>query len=709
MISTTKTGVKKIGARLFCALLLCLLSIPSLLTAAVAAPAEQAQINITFYTDAYWYKPDGKAGLFVTLENKSQQTLEDVSIRLRLHSPNSSRTDLDAVLEGKPRRSYRHTETLKRGISLKRGRSSFKFNIDLADVRLWNGVFPITVETLRSGSVVDSATSELVVMSDQNPQSTVPLKLSIIFDMLEPPHRAPDGDFSDNGLAAECYPGGRSPGWYTSISDEMDKHENLHTTFSFSPLVVEEMQDMTDGYVVRQGKSLERFGANSTEANNAESTLSTYKKMAQDLRFQFLATPYASPDLEKLVAYNWSDDARGQISRGTRDLEAAFGIKPGQGYFYPPGLNCNSRVIKMLAGELGHFLILNPGLLERNREGRKLVKGLTLSTPVEIAGAKEGQVLALFADGRVEVLVRRLARNGDERYVAQALLSELTNLYLERPAKLRACAFVWPSWWRPSRRVVQEVMKALSGAPWLQSVTLGENLSTVPPIKDFALFIPASGRPMDAYFKEVNKARDKYIGFTNTVLHGNPVMPQLLQNLYISESDVWRQWGRQESGLGFARAVSDTVDSELAKVKIPTMSSITLTSTDANIPLPVTNETGYRVKVTLQFDGSGLTFPKGQTQKVILEPKENMLEIPVNVTKKGRVRFFARIVADGTVLAKTEMSVLTSRFNVFAIAVVCGILVLIIAGWGIRILSRRRVGKHKQGNIRKQEEEGTEA
>ena len=179
--------------------------------AAVAAPVQQAQVKVTFHTNAYWYKPGGEAQLFVTLENKSQQTLENVSIRLRIHSPNGSRADLDAVLVGKPRKSYRYTETLKRSISLKTGRSGYKFTVDLSKASLWDGVFPISVEALKDGSVVDSATSTLVTMSDQNPQSTVPLKLTILFDMLEPPHRAPDGSFSDNGLAAEVYPAAGAP------------------------------------------------------------------------------------------------------------------------------------------------------------------------------------------------------------------------------------------------------------------------------------------------------------------------------------------------------------------------------------------------------------------------------------------------------------------------------------------------------------------
>ena len=135
-----------------------------------------------------------------------------------------------------------------------------------------------------------------------------------------------------------------------------------------------------------------------------------------------------------------------------------------------------------------------------------------------------------------------------------------------------------------------------------------------------------------------HKSREKYTSFKNAVFRDNPLLPTLLQNLYIAESDAWRQWDTRESGLRFTRAITAAVEGEMAKVKIPAMSSITLTSTDADIPLPVTNETGYRMKATLQFNSNGLTFPKGQMQQVILEPKENMLEIPVHVTKKGRVR-----------------------------------------------------------------------
>lgn len=51
------------------------------------------------------------------------------------------------------------------------------------------------------------------------------------------------------------------------------------------------------------------------------------------------------------------------------------------------------------------------------------------------------------------------------------------------------------------------------------------------------------------------------------------------------------------------------------------------------------------------------------------------------------------------------MSVLTSRFNTFAIVLVGGILGLIVAGWGIKLISRRRVGKHKKRNIKKAEQE----
>jgi len=67
----------------------------------------------------------------------------------------------------------------------------------------------------------------------------------------------------------------------------------------------------------------------------------------------------------------------------------------------------------------------------------------------------------------------------------------------------------------------------------------------------------------------------------------------------------------------------------------------------------------------------------------------------VTVKKQGRVRFLARLQTRDFILGEVDSSVLTSRFNTFAIMVVGGILLLIGILWTRQAAARRKAGKHR--------------
>ena len=307
----------------------------------------------------------------------------------------------------------------------------------------------------------------------------------------------------------------------------------------------------------------------------------------------------------------------------------------------------------------------------------------------------------------MQKLLERVSASGDPHGVAQCIVAELTNLYLEQPERLRACAVVAPGSWNPTKDVLDEVLRALSGAPWLSTTTLAESMVTVPPAGDTPLEIPerAEDGSGDEYFSQVASARSSYADFKDAVLPGNQFLAPLERDVFVSESDVWRQWAREEEGLQFVGFVVTTITGELAKVEMPAMGSLTLTSGNADIPLSVVNGTGYRIKALLKYSSNGLTFPSGTKQKVLLEPKENLFEIPVETKKKGRVRFSVQLEAGSFTLGELDFSVLTSRYNTFAILVVGSLLGLIVLIWAARVLARRKVGKHKRQQLK---ETGTE-
>ncbi len=688
------------------------LSAPAVL-AAPAAPDQRQGLRIAFSKDAYWYKPGGKVQMRVTLDNLTRQAIDAVYVKARVHTPNTTRSDLDASFEGKPRKSYRQTETYG-PYALAAGNNGLDLELELRSSRYSNGVYPLTVEVVRSGNVVSSVISELVIMSFEESEKLVPLKLSWVFDTLEPPHRDPAGNFKNEALARECDPAGKNPGWYPTLLGALEKWQDLRFNLALSPMLLEDMKAMTGGYVVKSGEKARNVLPDSRQAVNASAVLTGFGRLAQPARHQLLPEPYASCDLEELVSLDWREDARQQVSLGHKQLEEILETALSRQFTCPPGLNVNSEVLAELESELGQYQVLSPRLLERSREGRKLLQGMTLGSPVFIKGAVERKDLALFADARMQRLLERVSASGDPHGVAQCIVSELTNLYLEQPEKLRACAVVAPGSWHPSRNVLDEVMRALNGTPWLSTVTLAESMVTVPPIGETPLEIPGpeqQGSP-DDYWRQVGIARDNYAGFRDSVLPENPFLAPLQRDVYMSESVVWRQWDRLDEGLEYSGFADSTVAGELSKVDLPAMSSITLTSGSAKVPLSVVNGTGYRIKALLKYSSNGLAFPDGAEQKVLLEPKENLFEIPVKVRKKGRVRLSVRLEAEGISLGELDFTVLTSRFNAFAIVVVGSLLALIGILWVARVISRRKVGKHKKQQLKeatKEHGEGAEA
>ena len=355
---------------------------------ASAAPGDADGIRIAFSKDSYWYKPGDKVQMRVTLDNVTRRTINNVSIRARVHTPNTTRADLDACFEGKLRKSYRQTETYG-PYAVYPGNNLFNLELELGASRYSNGVYPLAVEVVRSQSVAENAISELVVMSFDETEKLVPLKLSWIFDTLKPPYMNPEGSFKNDELARACDPAGKNPGWYPTLLGEIEKWQDMRFSLVLSPMLLEEMRSMTGGYVIKnRGKSRE-VGPESRQAVNASTVLAGFSRLPQSSRNQLMPAPYASPDLEELVSRDWSEDASQQLAGGHKLLEEILDTALSGEFSCPPGLNANSRVVAELGNELGQFLVLSPGLLDRSRDGKKVLKGTDLGSPIFIRGASE--------------------------------------------------------------------------------------------------------------------------------------------------------------------------------------------------------------------------------------------------------------------------------------------------------------------------------
>lgn len=676
--------------------------------AAFAPAIRQPDIRIAFSKNSFWYGPEDLVKMQLILDNRQRDAIKDVDIRLRIHVRNTSRADMDMCFGGKVAKT-KVTKVLANGTSLTPGNNEYALEYPLSSASFPDGVYPMTLEVVRSGAVITSAVSQIVVMDTSNSEDIVPLRLALVFDTLEPSHKGTDGKFKSDELAGECESSGKQPGWYSTLVWLTENYPDFKASFSLSPILFDQMGDMTDGYVVKSGNKDTVMGPQSRGALAARSTIDGFKRIVQSGKYDVLRQPYAGPDLTALAALKWTQDAREQYFEGKKSLEKVLASEIGGSASCPPALLADSKVVRELGGELGEKVMLSSDLLQTSSRGKRIARGQTLGQPVEIDGGKgDAKTLALFEDSRLHTLFDRLSASKDPHGVAQCFLSELTNLYLERPDMVRASGVLWPGKWHAPQAVLGEIARAVSGAPWLKTMGLVEAIDAVEPLDTEPLEIPASPVRDDEYYSQLSTARQRESGFAQMVVPDNPLLGLFRNDLWTAESVVWALWDRKVEGISYANEVTRLVDGEIEKVNIPPVGSLTMASGDSKIPLSILNGTSYRITARLRLASNGLSFPKGDNEKVTLEPKENVLEIPVTVKEKGRVRFQARLETRSFILGEIDFTVLTSRFNTFAIAVVGGILALIAGVGGVRMITRGKEGRHKRGNAQPPDEEASD-
>lgn len=682
---------------------LCLLILISIPLPALAAPVEiEPSISSSLAKNSYWYKPGSTALLDLTVVNNTKTTLKNISVRIKVHSQNKNRADLDSFLKGKPVKSYRINQTVKKNATLKPGRNVFRLEFIIPSTWSTNGVYPLSAETIKSDKVEATALTQLIVMSgfDQNQQT--PLKVATLFDVSDRAYRNPEGFFINTDLAKDCTPDGKDSGWIASLLNTLSKEEKFRGTLAISPLLLKEMEDMSNGFTVEKDKKKKEYDSDSKEASATSDAITKMAALAKNPRLQFCALPYAYPDLEELVGMGLTEDATSQIKKGRDAYKKILGTNAKTETFIPPLLKINSKAAGELNGDIGEFLLLTPQLLNRSKKGQKLAEGLTLGSPVAIdTDHSETEPIAIFSDLRIEDLIVGLSSSTDPQLVAQVILAELTNLYLERPAKLRVCAIYWPNWWQPSKEVLDEVIKAISTVPWLQTSTLSDCFNSVPPLENVSLEIPElTTEEKNSYYSGIKKASRAVNDYSEIIFRDNPIMPILQEDLSISESAIWTEFNIEKEGRKYSDYLNSTIEGELAKIAIPETGTITLTSGRGEIPVSVINNTGYRVKTVLKFKSNGLIFPDGQRKSATLEPKENLFEIPVKAEKGGRVNLSATLEGENFIIDNVTFSVITSTFNTFAIFFVSALLGLIGLTWIIKIYAKRSVGKHKKRQLK---------
>lgn len=659
--------------------------------AALALPAqpasaqEEAPVRMTLVEQTPYATPDRPLRLRVAAENQTDVRYGELTVALGVYSAVPSRSEYAQAIESDPLSAI-HFRTFPVAGPLEAGES---LTLDVGLERLSflteredDALYPVTVE-LRSNDVRLGVLRTVLVFIADSPKVPLDVSISILLD--HPLRVRPDGTFLDDSLEDAVRPGGRLDVIVSALESEP-----IEITVVLSPVLLEQLQAMRDGYRRVGPSGVEEVAPDNIVAVSAGGLLERIREIARRVTTEVVALPYASPSVPALVRAGLEDDLVRQIERGRAAINGILGVEPVTTVFRPPGSSVTPGSLPVLADTLradgtADALILDADVLPPPEGLQFTPNGLA-----QLEVDAEQTLPAITPDPGVEA--RTAAAELDPRLRAQWTLGELSAIYFEQPSVPRGVAVLFDEGDAPGFEFLRPLLRGIRAeeeAQWLRPVKASRLLETPtdeePEVRQLDPSLRSGSLP-PSFLGELPGAKDALASLAS--MAEQPELIHQLERLFLL-SEARSFAGDDDLRLAYLRALRQGVGAEFDKVQPPQASSITLTSRRGLIPVTLHNEAGYPVRLEVTLRSSRLEFLGGGSQRVTLSRPSQRFDFPVRAQATGRFPVDVELrTPDGARIATSSIVVRSTAYNRVALVVTIGAALFLALLWGRRFLSR---------------------
>jgi hypothetical protein len=543
-----------------------------------------------------------------------------------------------------------------------------------------NALYPVTVE-LRSRNEPVAVLRTVLVFIVEEPLT--PLLVSTTFVLDAPVRIRTDGTFVDDALEQQVVAGGR----LDSIVDALEAVPGLPVTMVVSPVLLEQLATMRDGYRVVEGSGVREVPAEQGTALAAGRLLDRIRELLRQPLVEVVALPYASPSVPALVHAGLNLDLGRQLRRGGEAVAALGGKEPSRTIFHPPG----SAVTASSLAPLNLALAAEPGPTPALLLDGNVVRPppTELTPPARIQVEADGTSHpAIASDPGVEA--RTEALPDDPILRAQWVLGELSAIYFEQPSIPRGAALIFGEEDEPEAGFLQSFLRGIRGAPeifWLKAAPASRLLLDQPELDRRRLNETVRPSPLAGSFTTEMADSREAVEALDSMADQNDLVAQLDRLLLLSESRYLG--GHEDLRFDYLESARATVDAEFDKVHLPPSSDITLTSRTGRIPVTLRSEAGYPVQLQLSLRATGLELIGGSSRDILLSRPIQTFVFPARAQRTGRFPVQVRLgTPDGTRIGRTEIVVRSTAYNRIALVITIGAALFLALWWGRRFLSR---------------------
>jgi hypothetical protein len=673
-------------------------SLAATLLLAALAPAAAAQtaqdVSLVLVRQSPWNTPEQPMlRLGVQATNDGADALENLSLGVIVFSPVRSRTAYNQSLTSDPTDSvtlFAETLPLKGTLAGGVTRTFLLSPTDLSFLASGGGpaIYPMKLE-LRSNDVsVATIRSPLIFLDFPQGQrrAMTPLRLSSTFVLDRPILYGPDGVFDADAVGRLLAPGGRLRQEVNGLAAMASGPHPSPLNLVLSPVLLDQLDRLQHGFTERSGTSEQKVPAGQGDAAQATSLLEQIRKIAASPLVELSALPFSDPSVPALIEGGLGGDLPIQLERGRREIEAITGVTPDPEVVRPPRSELDQASLFALWQQRFHVFLVDPQLVgSRPAQEKDFAQPSTAALQV----SPTETVTAVVPDTDVWTLLASDTLAQDPRLAAQSVLGELAQIWLERPGVERSLAISLPETLPLPGNLFAPLLPQIAAAPWLtlqKATTIARNF---PPPRDPASLAPDTGPTFPAwYVGTLQEVRRDIQTYRSILVRPNPLPDRLDTTVLLAESDSFAD--QHLAGQRFLDAVRDRLTREFRKVR-PDTSPVTLTSRTGVIPVGVTNDAGYPLRVSVRLVSNRLSFLPADTQSIRLKGGSATLLFHVQAETTGRFPVQVQILTPtGVELTHDELVVRSTAYNLIALIITIGAALFLLAWWARRFLPRSR-------------------
>lgn len=588
--------------------------------------------------------PDPKPSVSFFFGKPSYSITENFQAVIQINNDSAQKPPALTVIEITDKKGKKIYQKRFWESKLKTGLTQYEITETAKNLNIGDGVYPVKVAFFVRGKKTTEIKSNLIIIS----KTGYPLRLAITSGFAEGIQHDADGVYQNELIQKDLDTNPSAPGFIYGFADYLLKNPALKLNLYLSPVLIEQIKDIQDGYKVQEGAEILDILSSSREALNAQKTWQLYQKLSNQEGLEFLAMPYALPDLAALGEAGWSEDIERQVEAGKETIQKELKLPYPPAGLRPSNLAISLKIIPTLAQTSNYVLV-----------GKDLLTPDATLTPFYIPPLSFGKltVIPVYTNFK-----NFLKEKKEPHLIVQDILAQLAEVYLLSNPVEKLVTIEIP----PQRLAIFDSLLYLTRkTPWIKLEKLSDVTYLSESKTDFTIAGSLNSN-LAELLKKFEKQREETAVYQETTFQENKKRKEI-EKLFLNLVGLLSQENPKEEQIkSFAEKIDSYFEKLWGRVSISEQ-KVTLSSQSGKIPINISNNSGVPLKATLKIHSKHPDLVVKKTSRsVILNPQESTFLIPVTTKRPGAYRLKVELLSPKSHY-KLVQTVITVESNYFTV------------------------------------------